>query len=365
MRPELSRSDQIRIVLIVTGIIATTLAHYWTPSSLVLWHNIFQRLYYLPIILAAISYGWIGGLAAASFAGLCYVPHILMAWHEFPGYVINQYAEIAVYFMVGILTGLLSDQQRKQKETLEKTAEQLGRVYQELQESIEQLRRADRLSAVGQLSASLAHEIRNPLASIEGAAGILERGQVNDEQRAEFLRIIRRECLRLNRLLSNLLDFARPRPPQLRTVEVGQLLASVIGLVAHTAGENSVTLRKNIPAAGLNLECDAEQLKQVILNLTLNAIQAMPSGGEVVLAAHPQDKNVAIQVIDQGIGINAEDMDKIFNPFFTTKESGTGLGLSVAYQIVNQHGGAVKAQKNTGKGMTFSVLLPQHPARIC
>jgi signal transduction histidine kinase len=266
--------------------------------------------------------------------------------------------------MVGILTGLLSDQQRKQKETLEKTATQLSKVYQELQDSIEQLRRADRLSAVGQLSAGLVHEIRNPLASIEGAAGILERGQISDEQRVEFLRIIRKECLCLNRLLSNLLDFARPRPPQLRTVEVGQLLASVIGLVTHTAGENSVTLRREIPASELDLECDAEQLKQVILNLALNAVQAMPTGGEVLLAAHPQKGNVLIQVSDQGIGIKPEDMDKVFNPFFTTKESGTGLGLSVAYQIVNQHGGLLTAQKNTGKGMTFSILLPQHPKRI-
>ena len=115
---------------------------------------------------------------------------------------------------------------------------------------------------------------------------------------------------------------------------------------------------KKLPADGLGWECDSEQLKQVILNLILNAVQAMPEGGEIILEAKPQGKNLSIQVVDQGCGIKTEDMDKVFDPFFTTKETGTGLGLAVAFQIVNQWGGTMNLVKNRDKGMTFSIILP-------
>ncbi|MGA2260559.1 MAG: ATP-binding protein [Acidobacteriota bacterium] len=354
-----ARGSRLRIVLIVAGILGTTLAHYYTPASLILWHNIFQRLYYLPIVYAAVYFGWVGGLLAALIAGICYTPHILMAWHDFPGYIINQYAEIVLFFLVGVTTGLLADEQRKKQAELEDTAQKLGKANQELRDSFERLKRADRLAAIGNLSAGLAHEIRNPLASIEGAAGILEQGRVTEEQRLEFLGIIRKECRRLNRLLSNLLDFARPPAPRRQTIAVEPLLESVIDLIAPATANKQIRLRKAISPPGVTLDGDGEQLKQVILNLLLNAVQAMPDGGEIRLAAHPENSDLLIEVIDEGCGIAPESLDKIFTPFFTTKEEGTGLGLAVAYQIVSQHGGILRARNNPERGMTFSILLPR------
>ncbi len=359
MAIEKRNTDAIRIAVVLCGILGITIAHYTTPASSVLWHNIFQRLYYLPIVFTAIYFGWLGGLAAAACVAACYIPHILMAWREFPGYSMNQYAEIAVFFLVGFVTGLLADRERKRKQELEQTAEQLSKVYAELQDSFEQLKRADRLSAIGHLSAGLAHEIRNPLASIEGAVGILEQRELSEERRVEFLGIVKKECRRLNRLLTNLLDFARPRRPDYQIVDVGQILASVASLAAHTAAQSAITLRTDFPSILLPVECDPEQLKQVILNLAINAIQAMPDGGEILLAARTKNSNILIQVKDQGCGISPEDLDKVFNPFFTTKENGTGLGLSMAHQIVSQHGGILSAERNPDKGMTFSVLLPR------
>jgi signal transduction histidine kinase len=354
-------SRRIRIVFIISGILGTSLAHYYTPSSLILWHNIFQRLYYLPVVYGALSFGWVGGLLAALLAAICYIPHILIAWHQFPGYVINQYAEIVLFFLVGAVTGLLADEQREKHQALEETTIQLKKVYQELQDSFEHVKRAERLAAIGNLSAGLAHEIRNPLASIEGAADILEQGRVTEEQRMEFLGIIKKECHRLNRLLTNLLDFARPRPPERSKVLVNSWLDSVVNLTGHTAGKKAITIQMRVTPPQISLEGDEEQLKQVLLNLLLNAIQAMPSGGEILLTACSQESRILIEVIDEGSGVTAQDLEKMFNPFFTTKEDGTGLGLAVAHQIISQHGGTLSARNNPEKGMTFSITLPQTP----
>ena len=163
-----------RAGVVAAGIGIAALLHYLTPTSALLWHQIFQRLYYLPIAYAALYFGWRGGVLAAAVSAASYIPHILHAWHHMPDYAMNQYAEIIVFFLVGAVTGALADQGRRQRRQLEIAGAQLAKVNRELQESFEQIKRADRLSAIGQLSASLAHEIRNPLGSIEGAASLLD-----------------------------------------------------------------------------------------------------------------------------------------------------------------------------------------------
>ena len=197
------------VLVVFAGVLGASLLHYLTPPQLLLWHNIFQRLYYLPIVYAAIHFGLRGGVSTAVGSAILYIPHIL-TWSSHPNYEMNQYAEIVVFLLVGSVTGILADRERAQKKQLEATTEELRRVYRELQESFEQIKRADRLSAIGEMAASLAHEIRNPLGSIEGAAGILEDPQIAEGTREEFIGIIRKESRRLNRLLTNLLDFARP-----------------------------------------------------------------------------------------------------------------------------------------------------------
>jgi two-component system, NtrC family, sensor histidine kinase HydH len=340
-----------RMVVVAVGIGAATALHYFTSPSLILWHNLFQRLYYLPIIYAAIYFGWRGGLLASIASACCYIPHILMAWHHMPDYAMNQYAEIIVFFLVGTVTGVLADRGMKQR--LE-----LAALNRELQDSFEQIKRADRLSAIGELSASLAHEIRNPLASIDGATNLIESEQTPQDMRKASLAIIRKEVQRLNRLLTNLLDFARPRKPEFQAVNADRLIDSIIALAGHSAQQKGIALRKDVPAGVPPFECDPEQMKQVILNLAINAVQAMTGTGEIVLAARQKDSSVVISVKDRGPGINDEDLDKVFNPFYTTKDTGTGIGLSVVYQIVNQHGGAVVAERNVEGGMTFSLTIP-------
>ncbi|MDW8129198.1 MAG: ATP-binding protein [Bryobacterales bacterium] len=342
---------RLRAALVFIGIAGTSAGHYLTPPEHLLWHNVFQRLYYLPIVYAAIQFGTPGGLIAAAVSAVSYIPHIVFTWRGWQHYSAHQYAEIVLFFLVAAVTGVLAERSRRRER-------ELRRVYQELENSVEQLRRADRFSAIGQLSAALAHEIRNPLAAIEGAAGILAQPATPPEMREEFLAIVRKECQRLNRLLGQLLDFARPRPPERRPVEIGQILENVVGLSRHSAEKNGVRLRTAVAPGLPPLVADAEQLTQVVLNLAINAVQAMPQGGELLLSASRHDGGVIIQVRDQGEGVPPEHMDKIFDPFFTTKADGTGLGLAVAQQIVTQHGGRIEARRNADRGMTFAIGLP-------
>lgn len=358
MDTDSKRSNRKAAALVLAGIAVTSAGHYLTPRELLLWHGIFQRLYYLPVVYAAIAFGWVGGFVAAVLAGVLYIPHILTMWRHEHHYAIEQYAEIFMFLAVGIVTGVLSDLERKRRAELQATAQKLSQVYRELQDTFEQVKRADRLSAIGQLAAGLAHEIRNPLSSIDGAAEVLEAASDQPELRKETVGIIRKECSRLNRLLTSLLDFARPRRPEWRQVDLSKVLDSVIDLVSHSAGKG-IRLHKETPDRVPSLLGDEEQLTQVILNLTLNAAQAMPAGGDVWLAAKPEAGGVVVRIRDQGEGIPEEHMDKIFDPFFTTKDAGTGLGLSVVHQIVTQHGGTVSVTRNHDKGTTFSLFFPQ------
>jgi signal transduction histidine kinase len=303
-----------------------------TPRASAHWLFVLQRLYYMPIVLAALSRGWRGGLTVALLAGVAFAIGTPPIWTVPRVGVLDQCLEISVFCLVGVVAGLLTDRHRKQDRALRNTAGQLRQAHKELQENFESMKRAERLSALGQLSAGLAHEIRNPLASIEGAANVLEHETQSQERRREFLDIIQKESRRLNRLLTSFLDFAKPRHPDLRRVEVHDLFDSVILLARHAGDTHRLQLKKEIQPGLSTVECDPEQLKQVLLNLVMNAIQAMPRGGIIVLAAQQDETTVTIEVRDQGCGISDDDLDRMFDPFFTTKETGSGLGLSLAHQ---------------------------------
>ena len=346
-----------RPLAIFGAMLLITIAHYVSPSSLFLWHEILERLYYLPIIFGALSFGLRGGLLSAVCAGICYAPHIIMAWNSSAQVREAKYAEIVVFLAVGAVTGVLSDRERKRRFELQQATEQLRGVNAQLQTSFDQLKRADRLSAVGQLAASLAHEIRNPLGSIEGAIDIAERTS-SEERRREFLGIIRKETRRLNGLLTNLLDFARPRIPHMRRSPIESIVKSVVDLTSPKAQQRGIRLESEIAHDLPLVECDAEQITQALLNITLNALQVTPSGDAVSLSVQQQDDMVLMRVRDAGGGIDEANLERIFDPFYTTKEGGTGLGLPISQQILTQHQGQITVERNPDKGMTFTLSLP-------
>jgi signal transduction histidine kinase len=313
------------------------------------WQYLLSRLYYLPVVLAATYDGSRKGLALAVLAIVAMVLH---------GPTSAMMSDAFFLFVVSLLIGLHTDRERREKRRLQKMSEELSDVYGKLQSNYEGMKRAERLSAIGQLSAGLAHEIRNPLASIAGAASILRRNEPLDAKSSKCLDIIESESKRLNGLLTTFLNFARPRAPHLQSVPVEAILDGVIALAQHAIGTKNINFHRYAAPGMLSIECDPEQMTQVLLNLVINATEASEAGATVTLSADETEDTVRIRVTDEGCGVRPEDIDKLFNPFFTTKESGTGLGLPVAHQIVGQMGGMLTAHRNPSGGMTFSIEFP-------
>jgi signal transduction histidine kinase len=309
-------------------------------------------VYAIPVVFGAVLEGWVGGIAAAAVSSIL---TLALAPHEAFS---TKLLALPVLLVVGCVTAAITGRERRLRLHYQEIAGQLSSVYEKVQANFEGMKRAERLSAIGQLSAGLAHEIRNPLASISGAAAILARGQDLDPKNAKCLEIITSECERLNGLLTNFLNFARPRPPRLQSVPIGPVLENVLGLVSHGVRGKVVHFEKDVAVGSQPVECDPEQLEQVLLNLMINAVEASPDGGTVTLSAAARDGAIAVGVVDHGHGVEPAHIDRLFDPFFTTKEHGTGLGLPVAHQIVRQMGGSLLAQANADGGMTFSVVLP-------
>lgn len=321
-------------------------------------HNFLHHFYFIPLMAAGMKFKWRKASLFALFAACADAPQLWITWQRYPPRAADNAAELAIFAIAAIITGVFSERERRQRESLEQTKCELESVYAELQRNVEKLKKAERLSAAGQLSAGLAHEIRNPLASISGAAGILMRAQASREDNADCLRIIQTESQRLNRLLTNFLDFARPRNLRIQPTEVAPLLDSVLALASHNTSSARVQLRRHV-APGLELlHCDPELLKQVLINLLLNAIQASPAGGAIEVRALPAGDSVVIEVHDEGRGIPVELRERIFEPFFTTRDNGTGLGLALAFKIVEQHQGALTAGDSELGGAVLRIELP-------
>lgn len=332
-------------LLIASAFVAAGLLDWLTGGSSAV-------VYAIPVVLAAVLDGWTGGLTAAVLSSAA-----IFALSHRQTIAAILFESIALVLLACLAT-LITSRERRLRHHYQQVADQLSSVYEKVQANFEGMKRAERLSAIGQLSAGLAHEIRNPLASISGAAAILARSQNLDQKNAKCLEIITSECERLNGLLTNFLNFARPRPPRLQTVQIEPLLDNVLVLANHGVRGKTVRFEKKFGAGLQPVECDPEQLEQVLLNLMINATEASPEGGTVTLSASTEESRIAIGVVDHGHGVAPAHIDRLFDPFFTTKEHGTGLGLPVAHQIVRQMGGSLLAQSNADHGMTFSVVLP-------
>ncbi|MEO6589116.1 MAG: ATP-binding protein, partial [Pyrinomonadaceae bacterium] len=243
--------------------------HFLTPINNLVFHQIYQRLYYIPIILAAFWYGWRGGLGAALFACISYVPHISMHWqHQNYDYALNQYAEIA-----------------------------------------------------------------------------------------------KTEVERIDKLVQEFFHFARAKKPDRQPTDINELVRSVKLLIEHQAKGQKVEIVEVLAEKLPLVSVDAEQIKQVLLNLAINSLQAMSDGGKLIFHTFEKDDKLFIETEDTGGGIDEQVKSKIFDPFFTTKEKGLGLGLSVVYKIISQHNGRILFFNTVG-GTLASITFSQSPSGI-
>ncbi|MBP6214481.1 MAG: ATP-binding protein [Pyrinomonadaceae bacterium] len=353
-------------IVIAVVIILITVLHFLTPTDQIVWHEIYQRIYYVPIIAAALIFGLRGGLAASLFTTIIYSPHIYLHWqHGHFDYSINQYAEIVIFNLVGGIMGALGDRLRKSRERAERNAEEKRKAYDELQTTFQQLLQAEKLASLGELSAGIVHEVRNPLASIKGAIEILEDELKVDSPRREFVGLAKGEIDRLDRLVGEFLRFARPTEPSKTPTDPNEIVDSIVGLIENQAASQSVAIIRDLQSNLPLILVDAEQIKQVVLNLAINALQAMPQSNgadqTITFRTFQEDNNFVVEVTDSGSGIDPSNLSKIFDPFYTTKDKGVGLGLSIAHKIATQHGGHLTA-KCTTHLTTFSLTIPLDPA---
>lgn len=355
----------VKVLVLLAAAVTISLFHYFTPTTKPLLHVIFQRCYFLPIIFAAFWFGTRGGLMTAGFVAMAYLPHVILHWQHQATYQMVQLSEILMFFVIGAVAGTLSSRERRQKERFVAAKEKLEIAYRDLRETFDQLRLADRLASLGTLSAGMAHEIKNPLASISGSLEILESelGQAGKEH--EFFLILRKEIQRLTRIVDKYLEFARPLPPERMETDMNELVRSVVDLTSKQASREGIRIQASYAGQMPKMVVDAGQVRQVLLNLILNAIQAMDRPGTIQVSTESVSGEAILRVRDHGPGLPGDNPHGIFDLFFTTKAGGTGLGLPIAYRLIEQHGGRIEAANHPEGGALFTVHLPYEPGKQC
>ncbi len=221
-----------------------------------------------------------------------------------------------------------------------------------------QMSRAEHFATLGEIAAGLAHEIRNPLAGIAGVMDIIGRDLPATSPARDVLQDVREEVLRINRILSDLLETARPKPPDYQLADLNATAEHAVLFARQHVLSRPIRVELIKAAQPVAVEHDTGQVHQVLLNLLLNAIQAIDADGEIRVEVQATDGAAAVLVHDTGRGIPPENLSNIFRPFFTTKGNGTGLGLSLARRIVEEHGGRIEVSSEVGRGSEFSVILP-------
>jgi signal transduction histidine kinase len=246
------------------------------------------------------------------------------------------------------------------KDSHEQLKHEVGRLREELSGMNRQLRRRERLAALGEMAAGVAHEIRNPLGGIQMFASLLHRDLADRPEAGRLVGKIIRGVERLDRVVTDTLEFGRVAEPQPASVDLGTLIRDTVELAAARIAETGVAVE--LPAdGGIRIVTDPALLQRALLNVLVNAVEAAPAEGgrvEIGLRMGPNER-VILTVSDNGPGISPDCMDRIFNPFFTTKGAGTGLGLAIVHQIVESLGGSVQAANRSGGGAVFSLSLPR------
>ncbi|MDX2151342.1 MAG: ATP-binding protein [Bryobacteraceae bacterium] len=319
----------------------------------------------LPVVSAGTTLGAAGTLAVTLIACTSYLSFLLFVpqfEYEIPPSELREVILRMTFLpVVGYLTYRLSEANRVEAKRYQAAARQLEKANADLRTAEEAVRRSDRLAALGQLTAGLAHELRNPLGTIRASAEMLAKSLPNDEVSRELAGFIATEVDRTNSLVTRFLQFARPLSPQLKLHDIHEIIDSALEQVKRQGNAMPVVLYKNYSPEVPPAPVDRELMERVVFNLVLNACQASPAASAVTVKTRLVDHGVDIAVIDRGSGIDAKHLESIFNPFFTTKPDGVGLGLAIVAKIIDEHGGKVTVESEPGKGSIFHIFLPLQP----
>lgn len=327
--------------------------------------SLFSFLYLVVIIYASMVLFRKGGMFMAFFCSVQYsvlvsleyqgviyplglVSEAMVKGHQWDYVLFKLLITIAACFCVAFLSGLLAEQERRAKE--------------ELWDMEAQVRRVEKLAAIGEMASGLAHEIKNPLASLSGSIQFLREEIPYDPDRDRLMDIILREADRLSALVNDFLMFAKPQPGQTRPVALDAAIEDVIKVFgADNRRNRRIHIDKQLES-GVVIEIDPEHLRQVLWNLLLNADEAIEGEGRIYIRMASLDKQyVCVTIADTGCGMTEETMASIFDPFFTVKPKGTGLGLSIVQRIITSYNGLIDVRSEPGQGTTFTLKLRRDP----
>jgi signal transduction histidine kinase len=357
------RSPHIWIIITLFGVF--TYIYYGVMTT---YHDVYVVIFFYPFIYAAFIYRLRGVVISGLVFLAILLPRTLVVNYDTISLLRTLLFALFVFLVSGLVATLLNylEHQVESNREILTLNNELNEYIERLQKTQQQLIQAAKLSSIGELSAGVAHELNNPLSGVLIYTRLmkekLEKNTIDKQQLQNSLAKIESAIDYSSGIVRGLLDFARQSEPLLRPVTVGRAIEKALSLVEHEPSIKLIeVVKEEAPELPL-VVADFNQLVQVFINLLVNAIQAMRDGGRLTISSGTENEWVKVSVSDTGAGITPENMEKLFTPFFTTKEDvkGVGLGLAVSHGIIERHGGRIEARSEVGKGSTFTVFLPAY-----
>jgi two-component system sensor histidine kinase HydH len=331
----MSRSTKVKVI--VACVTVASLLYYLTSLRLYPLQELFTRLYYVPIVLGAIWFGFRGGFQVSLLVTLICIPHTFRAFLYDRALFYDEILELVLFNVVGVAVGTFRDRERRQ-----------AALNQKLQA----------LATLGEAVSTVAHEIKNMLIPIRGFLRRIRENQVSEAKAISYLEVVEQETAKLEKMVKDMLSFVRNAPLQRQEVEVASLVAEVRSILEGEFSDKGIRFVSQGPEGTRPVSLDREKIRHALVNLLHNAIQASSKQSEIRLLVRYDQDTLELIIEDEGVGIAEENMDRIFQPFFTTKTQGTGLGLAITKKIVEQHGGEVRIESAPGNGTRVFLSLP-------
>ena len=348
---------------IVFAVIAISWLHYLTSFHSIVLHEMFKRLYYVPIAVAAVTRGSRGGLMASGLSTLLYLPHVALRWHGWPVFEAEQYGEMLMFNVVAIVAGVLADRLHHERTRYQDAAAELRDAYAKVRAGNDERLRLDRLVTIGRIASGIAHEIRTPLAGLLGCLEILAADVPRAHPKAEFVEIAKREIARLQRVVTEFLEFAHPAPPTVGVVDLRGVADAAARLARPALTRRDVDLDVRAPATALAVYADAEQIQRALLSILLSCSPSLRDG-RVVLTIHQMSDLGQLTLEFEGKLSQPAAWD-VFEPF-PTAANGHGLALATARRLIENQHGTVRTEIVDGRlccviNMPVAVTTPGDP----
>jgi signal transduction histidine kinase len=335
----------LKLATIIFLITAISIVIFVTRHSQYHYHSVYREFYFIPLILGAFWFGLRGALLASGSITLFYLAFIGIFWQGLSAEEINTFIEIIFLNSMAIVLGILREREHRERRRTQKM---------------------ESLALIGKTVSGIAHDMKIPLVAIAGfSRRILKKLEADDPHR-EKVTIIYQEAQRLESMVTDMLDYARPLNLRISREDVNQVIQQSMTIVKGMAKEKQVSIESRLSSDIPPLNLDPMRIKRVLINLLTNAVQASPPGESVFISSVSEEERIIIDITDHGPGISAEQKENIFTPFFTTKKEGIGLGLVMVKNIVTAHSGEVEFIDNLSPetGVTFRVILPKEPGAM-